>query len=83
MTSQHLYYAIVSDTFPSALGWFQDKYEDKIKEFIISHRMFIMKDGSRYVIITRPEQAQRYEFVGIEICPTYTDLLSEVKKRIR
>ena len=76
------YYAIVANDYKSAAEWFQQKNHDKIKEWIPTHLMFIMKNGDKYKIITRAEQAQGYSFYDIEVCPTYTDLLTEVKRRL-
>jgi len=76
------YYAIVTNDYKKAAEWFQNKNHDKIARWIPTHLMFVMKNGDKYKILTRPEQADGYSFMGIEIDPTYTDLLTEVKKRL-
>lgn len=77
------YYAIVANDWKSAAEWFQHKYHDKIFQFLPTHLMFTMLNGDKYKIITRAEQAQGYLFEDVLVCPTYTDLLTEVKKRLK
>lgn len=82
MPRMYNYYAIVANDYKSAAEWFQQREHDKIARWIPTHLMFEMKNGDKYKIITRAEQAQGYHFLDILVCPTYTDLLTEVKKRL-
>jgi hypothetical protein len=79
-----IYNAVVCGSLESGISWFQDKHYGEIREYVATHQMFIMKDNSRFKLIYDIRQnIQGLEFNSIEICPTYTDLLTEVKKRLR
>ena len=76
------YYAIVANDYKSAAEWVQQKNHVNIKQWLPTHLMFIMNKGDKYKIITRAEQAQGYNFIDSLVCPTSTDLLTEVRKRL-
>jgi hypothetical protein len=76
--------AVVCGSLESGIHWFKDKYKDDIREYVATHQMFVMRNGDRYKLIHDIRQnIQGIQFDEIVICPTYTDLLSEVKKRLK
>jgi hypothetical protein len=81
--NQSDYYAIITLDPMKAAQWFQNKYHDTIKMFIRGHMMFEMKNGDKYRIISRAEQLVGYHFVDLVVDPTYTDLLTEARKKLR
>jgi hypothetical protein len=79
------HYAIVSDNLKNAIDWFKNgEHGPNISEYVTTHVTFYMKNKDKYKIVYDVRQSiQGYHFDGILICPTYTDLLTEVKKRLR
>lgn len=74
--------AIISDTFAHAYEWFTNKHKSQIKEFHSTHGMFVMHDGTRYVIVCKERHANNLNFSDYIICPTYKNLVDVVKMRI-
>ena len=75
--------AIVAKSFQYAYEWFKHKFEDDIKEYHATHRMFVLRDGSKFVIVTEEQQANNLEFCTYILSPDYRTLLDIVKQRIR
>ena len=75
--------AIVANSFQYAFEWFKHKFEPDIREYVATHRMFIMRDGARFVIVTDVEHANRLEFSEFILSPDFRTLLDTVRQRIR
>jgi len=81
--SDKLPIAVISDTFINGYNWFQDKFEKDIREYVATHKMFIMRNGDKYIIVDDARQVYGREFSDFIRCPTYRSLLDEVVQRVK
>jgi len=76
--------AILSSNLNKTVEWFRNNVGIKnIETYYSSSKIFKMKDGSEYIIISSPEEARGWEFTSYHKAPDFETLEDIIKTRIK